>query len=128
MTDASRNFSQLDILLPSQQLRSTTKHMPERRLMVAVFHEALECLVKYRAAADPKGRRAFAEARQWFLAEEAEWPYSFESICAVLDLDSGAVLARLLRDGSDTPPRQTELQGAGISEESWLRSAAAAHR
>lgn len=35
------------------------------------------------------------ETKQWFLADETEWPYSFECISGVLDLDSNAVRQRL---------------------------------
>ncbi|MBI4516423.1 MAG: hypothetical protein HY699_11485 [Deltaproteobacteria bacterium] len=63
--------------------------------MIAVLHDALECLEKYRRATDPQGSRLFREAQHWFLADEADWPYSFECICGALDLDAGAVRQRL---------------------------------
>ena len=88
-------FMQLDILLPSQHFGPRRKQAPEQRLMMAVLHDALECLEKYRFATSSQGRRLFREAMQWFLADETDWPYSFECICGVLDLDSNAVRQRL---------------------------------
>lgn len=86
---------QLDIVLPSQHFGPRRKQAPEQRLMIAVLHDALDCLEKHRCATDTHGRRLFHEAKQWFLADETEWPYSFECICGVLDLDSNAVRQRL---------------------------------
>jgi hypothetical protein len=128
VTDTSRNFSQLGILLPSQHFQARRQPMPERRLMAAVLDEALDCLDKYRAATDPSGRRVFAEARQWLLADEPEWPFSFASICAVLDLDATAVLDRLLADGSEAGPSQRGRRSATFDGSSWPRSAAGPRR
>ena len=89
------SLTQLDIILPSQHFGPRRKQAPEQRLMIAVLHDALDCLEKYRFAASKQGRRLFHEAKQWFLADETEWPYSFECICGVLDLDSNAVRQRL---------------------------------
>ena len=72
--------------------------------MVAVLQDAIDCVVKHRHAKDYRGRRLFHEATQWLLAEETDWPYSFECICAVLDLDANAV-RRALR----LPERQSAL-------------------
>ena len=89
--DALSSLMQLDILLPSQHFGPRHQQVPERRLMVAVLHDALDCLERYRSATSKEGHRLFHEAQHWFLAREAGWPYSFECICAALDLDSNAV-------------------------------------
>jgi hypothetical protein len=86
---------QLDIMLPSQHFRAPRKQAPEQRLMIAVLQDAFECIEKHRFSTDSHRRRLFREAEEWFFADEAEWPYSFESICGVLDLDVDAVRQRL---------------------------------
>jgi len=86
---------QLDIVLPLQHFGSRRQQAPEHRLMIAVLHDALDCIEKYRCATDTHGRRLFQEAKQWVLADETGWPYSFECICGALDLDSNAVRQRL---------------------------------
>ena len=91
----SNSLTQGDIILPSQHFGSPRKGAPEQRLMMAVLHDALDCLNKHRFATDSRGRRLFHETKQWFLAKGTEWPYSFECICGVLDLDSNAVRQRL---------------------------------
>jgi len=84
-----------DFVLPSQYVEPRRKPAPEKWLMIAVLHDALDCLEKYRSATDSHDRRLFREAKQWFLAHQIGWPYSFERICGVLDLDSNVVRRRL---------------------------------
>ena len=89
------SLTQPDIILPSQHFGPRRKQAPEQRLMIDVLHDALDFLQKYRFATSSHGRRLFHEAKQWFLADEADWPYSFECICGVLGLDADAVRHRL---------------------------------
>jgi hypothetical protein len=84
-----------DVLLPSQHFAEVRGHAPERRLMIAVLSEALNCIEKHRFAANDRDRRVFREAARWFLSKDTAWPYSFECICGVLELDPQAVRQRL---------------------------------
>ena len=59
----------------------------ERSLMLAVLRDAVECYQKFALARDPRGRFEFDEARRWIESSERDWPYSFENICDVLDID-----------------------------------------
>lgn len=63
--------------------------------MIAILHDAIDCLEKYRFATDREGQRHFEEARHWILADQADWPYSFEHICEALDLNPSSVIRRL---------------------------------
>jgi hypothetical protein len=103
---------QLDLLLASQFFGPRGKQAPEQRLMIAVLQDALECLEKYNSATDGPDRRLFDETKQWFLADESKWPYSFECICGALDLDSNAVRQRLGVVPDPKPVR--ELRGARL--------------
>jgi len=94
-TGMSTGMQQLDIILPSQHFGPRRKPAPEQRLMIAVLHDALDCVERYRSATNVHGRRLFDDAKQWFLAREMDWPYSFECICGVLDLDANCVRQRL---------------------------------
>ena len=86
---------QIDTALPSQHFEPRRTQAPEQRLMIAVLHDALDCIEKYRFVKSRRGSRYFREAQRWFLAHEPDWPYSFESICGILDLDADAVRQRL---------------------------------
>ena len=59
----------------------------ERALMLAVLRDAVECYQKFALSRDPRGRFEFEEAQRWIESTEREWPYSFENICDVLDID-----------------------------------------
>lgn len=59
--------------------------------MIAVLHDALDCVEKHRFAENDHDRQLFRDAAQWILAEQPNWLYSFECICGVLNLDVNAV-------------------------------------
>lgn len=79
-----------EILLPSQFFGPFRGHSileGERRLMLAVLEDAVSCFQKYAGATRPRSRRLFQEAEEWLFEEGNEaWPFSFESICAVLGI------------------------------------------
>jgi len=86
---------QPNVILPSQHFGARKSLAPEQRLMIAVVQDAINCIEKYRFATDHRGRQLFDEVTQWLGATETGWPYSFEAICGVLDLDANAVRHRL---------------------------------
>jgi hypothetical protein len=58
----------------------------EERLMLAVLESAVEDFQKYLLARNPRGKRLFQEAEEWFLEKESEELFSFENICETLRL------------------------------------------
>ena len=92
-----------DPILPEQYCAA---HSPdnatrrERHLMVAVLRDAVECYQKYSLARHPRGRTLFAEAVAWIESTDREWPFSYENICDVLELDPGCVRRNLAEWGS----------------------------
>ena len=94
---------QTHVILPVQHFNSPKEITPELRLMMAVLADAVWCLEKFRVPTNARGRRIFHRAKQWLLASEPHWPYSFECICAALDLNASAVRHRL-REALDLPP------------------------
>ena len=95
MMGVSADLLQPDLILPVQYFHPPKKLSPEHRLMMAIVDDAFRCVEKNRHPKNAQGRRAFREAKLWLLAEEPHWPFSFEQICAVLDLDADAVRQRL---------------------------------
>ena len=91
------------VIVPAQLFSVPNAFTPEHRLRAAILADAVWCVEKYRFPTDARGRRLFRRAKQWLLAAEPHWPYSFESICAVLDLDASAVRHRL-RLSPEPPP------------------------
>jgi len=95
-----------DVVVPSRHTARIGQLTPERRLMIAVLVDAIDCMVKYRSATDGPARRLFVEENEWLLSTDVRWPYSFECICDVLDLDAAAVRAGLCV--ASNPPAGSE--------------------
>jgi hypothetical protein len=73
-----------------------------RGLMLAVLEEAIQCLAgDARATATRRRAREASRARQWILTRDASSPFSFESICAALDLEADALRRALLRKAEE---------------------------
>ena len=54
--------------------------------MLAVLESAVEDFQKYVLARNPRGKRLFQEAEEWFLEKDSEELFSFENICETLQL------------------------------------------
>src|SRR5215470_6816874 len=75
---------QPDLLLPLQffsALRGRTRGDAQRRLMIAILEDAIECFQKCVAAKDTRSRQLGIEAEEWFLADDHDWLFSFVNVC-----------------------------------------------
>ena len=89
-----------DSLLPDQFYEDT--RLPaevgsERKLMLAILQDAVECYQRNIFARDPHGKNELAEARSWIESREHRWVFSFENICGVLGIDADYVRDALAR-------------------------------
>jgi hypothetical protein len=101
------------LVLPDQFFAEFAKRPgidSERRLMLAVLEDAVQCYQRYALARDARGQHEFEEARRWVESHEREWPYSFENICDVLGLDIDYIREGLRRQG----PRSARVQRARV--------------
>jgi len=82
-----------EVLLPSQffSARPAGTDRPEQRLMLAVLQDAVSTLLKHGDRGRGGSRRLVREAEQWIHARNHDWPFSFENICSVLNLDPEAL-------------------------------------
>jgi hypothetical protein len=88
--DRTQAIFEPDTLLPSQHADRTgrRRHIEgEHRLMVAILEDAIDVYRKQAAARDTRKRHMFEDAEAWIEDRAAIWIFSFENICAVLDLD-----------------------------------------
>jgi len=74
------------VILPDQMTPRRVLD-PERRLMLAVLHEAVTSYLEDRRSV----RGNLREVEQWFASDDATWPYSFGNLCDALGLDRSAV-------------------------------------
>ena len=111
MTDRSFGLFEPDALLPAQfyaAFRGGSAVRGEKRLMLAVLEDALDCYQKYAFARDLHGRQLFDESNDWITSSNRAWFFSFENICETLGINP-EYLRRGLESWrtriSDIPPR-----------------------
>jgi len=79
-----------DIFLPSQFYGSgglSRKLEGEKRLMIAVLKDAVECLEKYRGSRNSVARSNYENAIEWVMDNGTDWLFSFTNICDLLGFD-----------------------------------------
>ena len=87
--EAGVSLFQPDSLLPAQffaALKQKAQACGERRLMVAILEDAIDCFQKHVGATDNRSRHLCSEAEKWFLSDDDSWPFSFVNVCHALDL------------------------------------------
>jgi hypothetical protein len=89
-----------DIFLPSQFYgqRGLSRQLDgEKRLMIAILKDAVECLDKYRGARSGPGRYQYQNALQWVQDRSTQWLFSFTNICDLLGFDPDYLRQMLLK-------------------------------
>jgi hypothetical protein len=79
-----------DVFLPSQFYGSAGLSRTlegEKRLMIAVLKDAVECLEKYRGARGGVAQCEYQSAIEWVEDTDTEWLFSFTNICDLLGFD-----------------------------------------
>jgi hypothetical protein len=69
----------------------------ERKLMLAVLENAIEDFQKHVLAGDHRGKGLFQDAEGWIMEKNSPSFFSFENICAHLDLDPGYIRRGFVR-------------------------------
>ena len=97
-----------DTFLPSQFYGNggLSRHLEgERRLMIAILKDAVECLEKYRGAKSSAGRALYENAVEWIEDKNMGWLFSFSNICDLLEFDPEYLRKFLLkRENKDWKP------------------------
>jgi hypothetical protein len=79
-----------DTVLPQQFYgkRSVSGHMEgERRLMLAILQDAVECLEKYRRSKNSIHRELYQDALKWVQDSNTRWLFCFNNVCDFLGFD-----------------------------------------
>ncbi|MGH7907008.1 MAG: hypothetical protein ACREP6_10300 [Candidatus Binataceae bacterium] len=79
-----------DTLLPIQYFEAMRrKHLleGEKRLILSVLEDAVECFMKCIDSSTNKGQRLFREAEEWINLEDKHWVFSFDNVCDMLDIN-----------------------------------------
>ena len=109
-----------DIFLPSQFYGSgglSRKLEGEKRLLIAVLKDAIECLEKYRDARGSVAQGHYENAIEWISDTGTDWLFSFTNICEFLGFDPDylrdVLLKRENRSTKPANPRLLALAAAG---------------
>jgi hypothetical protein len=79
-----------DTLLPIQYFEAMRrKHLleGEKRLILSVLEDAVECFMKCIDSTSGKGQRLFRDADDWINLEDKHWVFSFDNVCEMLDIE-----------------------------------------
>jgi hypothetical protein len=79
-----------DTLLPIQYFEAMRKkHLleGEKRLILSVLEDAVECFMKCIDSPTNKGQRLFRDADEWIGLEDKRWVFSFDNVCEMLDIN-----------------------------------------
>jgi hypothetical protein len=90
-----------DIFLPSQFYGAggLSRHLEgEKRLMIAILKDAVECLNKYRGARTSSARSHYQNALEWVEDKGTDWLFSFNNICDHLGFDPDYFRQALLKE------------------------------
>jgi hypothetical protein len=90
MTDRSFGLFEPDALLPAQfyaAFRGGSSVRGEKRLMLAVLEDALDCYQKYASSREGQGQQLFDEAQAWIGSADRGWFFSYENICETLEIN-----------------------------------------
>ncbi len=89
-----------DTLLPIQYFEAMRrKHLleGEKRLILSVLEDAVECFMKCIDSSTNKGQRLFRDADEWISLEDKRWVFSFDNVCDMLDINAEYMRAGLRR-------------------------------
>jgi hypothetical protein len=85
-------------VLPAQFFADRHKFdEPIKRLMFAILNDAIRCYQTNVGVQRPHARLLLAETREWLFSLPGDAPFSFESICEVLQIDAPRLRRALLR-------------------------------
>src|SRR6266852_1953891 len=79
-----------DTLLPIQYFEAMRrKHLleGEKRLILSVLEDAVECFMKCIDSPSNKGQRLFREADEWIFLEDKRWVFSFDNVAKMLHIN-----------------------------------------
>jgi hypothetical protein len=89
-----------DTLLPIQYFEAMRrKHLleGEKRLILSVLEDAVDCFMKCIESPTNKGQRLFRDADEWINLEDKRWVFSFDNVCEMLDINADYMRAGLRR-------------------------------
>ncbi len=129
MVEAHSSTVEADLIVPSQffdRIRAERSSQPEKRLMLAVMEDAISTFQKSVQGATRRQRRLLKETEEWIGSANTAWPFSFENICAALDIEADYLRTGLKR-WKGTLLAQCKLQDSAVSHSPFRRVSGRRH-
>ena len=107
-------FRQPDVLCVNDYLQvyqANGADTPEKRLVMAVLRDAIDCYTHDCFTSERHRIRAFRDAETWLFKADGDGVFSLNNICAVLHLDPGYI-RRSLRNYEQKHSRQAKFEPA----------------
>ena len=95
VTDRWISFDPLDNEIIERLFKKDIRE-GEEKLALAVLESAIEDFQRYVFSKDQRGQKLFQEAEEWFLEKDDDQLFSFEYICATLQLHPDYIRRGLL--------------------------------
>jgi len=95
VTDRWITFDPLDDEIIAKLFKKDIRE-GEEKLMFAVLADAIDDFKKHVFSKDQRGQKLFQEAEEWFLEKDDDQLFSFEYICATLQLHPDYIRRGLL--------------------------------
>lgn len=89
-----------DTLLSEQYFdtfRRKTHLEPEKRLMLAILEDAINCYQDNYISRTGKKKRLFDDVKEWISSADGDWVFSFEHICDAVGLNAAYIRRGLLQ-------------------------------
>lgn len=117
--DRGTELLEPDFLTPDQfagLLRRRSWQDGERRLLAAVLQDGVETFHKYAFSETLEGRELFEEAKRWILERDDFSLFSFETVCAVLDVNPEYLREGLLAWVDQNQHTRTRIQARHLED------------
>src|SRR5262249_35904567 len=115
-----------DTLLPIQYFEAMRKkHLleGEKRLILSVLEDAVECFMKCIDSPTNKGQRLFRDADEWISLEDKHWVFSFDNVCDMLDINPD-YMRRGLRQWKEQKIEEVDRAGEAVANQEVDQAAA----
>lgn len=90
-----------DLILPEQYFPTPElfqgRAQGERRLLLAILQDALECIRKYAFSKEHTHKKLFREAEEWISSSNPAWLFSFDNICTIFNLNPDYIRSQVER-------------------------------
>lgn len=101
---------QPDILVSAEYfetVRAKACFDPEKRLMLAILEDAVQCFQDNVLARNGTSKNLFDAAEEWILESGDDWIFSFENICEVFGFNPHYIRQGLIRWKEEKLPKHT---------------------